>query len=46
VVIYVETVLIEAAEKSAVIAEAERVCVYYAEGEDGLSTILNGTIHA
>ncbi|HHX37444.1 MAG TPA: ABC transporter substrate-binding protein [Clostridiaceae bacterium] len=43
---YCEVVLAEAKEKTASIPEEDRVRVYYAEGEDGLSTILSNTIHS
>lgn len=43
---YCETVLSDAKEKAASIPEEDRVTVYYGEGEDGLSTMIAGTIHA
>ena len=43
---YCETVLNDAKEKAATIAESDRKKVYYGEGETGLSTILSGTIHS
>ncbi|MDY2628382.1 MAG: ABC transporter substrate-binding protein [Lachnospiraceae bacterium] len=43
---YCETVLKDAQEKAASIPEEDRVTVYYGEGEDGLSTMIAGTIHA
>lgn len=43
---YCEEVLNDAKEKAASIPEEDRVSVYYGEGEDGLSTMIAGTIHA
>lgn len=43
---YCEEVLKDAKEKAASIPEEKRVTVYYGEGEDGLSTMIAGTIHA
>lgn len=43
---YCEEVLNDAREKAASIPEEDRVKVYYGEGEDGLSTMIAGTIHA
>lgn len=43
---YCEEVLADARAKTASIPEADRIKVYYAEGETGLSTILSGTIHS
>lgn len=43
---YCEDVLADAKEKAASIPEEDRKTVYYGEGEDGLSTILSGTIHS
>lgn len=43
---YCEEVLKDAKEKAASIPEEDRVTVYYGEGEDGLSTMIAGTIHA
>lgn len=43
---YCEDVLKDAKEKAASIPEEKRVTVYYGEGEDGLSTMIAGTIHA
>ena len=42
---YCEEVIAEAQEKAATIPEEERVRVYYGQ-DDGLSTILSGTIHS
>ncbi|NLA96341.1 MAG: ABC transporter substrate-binding protein [Clostridiaceae bacterium] len=44
--LYCETILADAREKASSIPEEDRVKVYYAEGETGLSTIISGTIHS
>lgn len=43
---YCEEVLEDARQKAAAIPEEDRKRVYYGEGENGLSTILSGTIHS
>lgn len=43
---YVEKTLAEAKEKSASIAEADRVKVYYGQGDAGLTAVVKGTVHS
>lgn len=43
---YCDELLADAKERAASIPESERTTVFYASGDDGLATMLSGTIHA